>query len=202
MVSPSEARVESSWSTAVAGDEPSPHGVTLRFRVLPGDEVADHRVLSSRYTVDPPRARSCGVPSVSPAARRDTRGHPLLRLRPPPGCCPLLPPSVRRPAALSPGVWSPSALPDGGGYVQSLGGSHTSEYDPLSGFEPSQRLVPPSTSRPFSDRNAPGVSPFRGFPSHAGAAAHRRCIALSTLLPRLATLLLERRARWRAHRGA
>jgi len=121
VVSPSEARVESSWSTAVAGDEPSPHGVTLRFRVLPGDEVADHRVLSSRYTVDPPRARSCGVPSVSPAARRDTRGHPLLRLRPPPGCCPFLPPSVRRPAALSPGVWSPSALPDGGGYVQSLG---------------------------------------------------------------------------------
>lgn len=96
MVSPSEARVESSWSTAVAGDEPSPHGVTLRFRVLTGDRVADRWVISLRSTVGPPRARSCGLPSISPAARRDTRGHPLLRLRPPSGCCPLLPPAARR----------------------------------------------------------------------------------------------------------
>jgi len=49
--SPSEARVESSWSTAVTGDEPSPRGVTLRFRVLTGDLVADCWVISLRSTV-------------------------------------------------------------------------------------------------------------------------------------------------------
>lgn len=96
----------------------------------------------------PQGARSCGLPSVPLAVRRDTLGDPLVRLRPPSRYDPTAPPTARVSPAPSPGVDAPSAHPAGGGHA------HLPEVP-----------TPPSTVR------SQGSSPLSGFlrpqpPSH------------------------------------